>query len=507
MTGLDSLGLLAPEIALTAGGLAILILGLIWRNQKAYAPLSGLGIVAALAAAGLGLAAGGTGSLPQGMLAADPFAHFFRVLGAGCAALVLVLALGRPSLGNEFPGLLLFATLGILLTAAAANLIMIYVGIELLSITSYVLAGLLRQEPRSNEAAIKYFFYGAVASAVMVYGLSLLMGLSGSVELVGIAASLARGGLATARWVALPGIVLMMVGFGFKVAAVPFHQWSPDVYEGAPTPVTAFLSVGPKAAGFAVMARVLLVALPALQWDWVVLVAALAVVTMTLGNLVALAQTHMKRLLAYSSIAQAGYMLIGFVALRAGAPLGAETAPLHVGGATAPLGAETAPLLGDGVAALLVYLVAYLFTNLGAFAVVLAMEDATGSDAIAEYKGLAGRSPLLAGALVFYFLSLVGIPPLACFLGKLFIFTAAVRAEFYWLAAVGVVNSVISLAYYFNVVRTMFFEPSSPADRPVGVAANLAVALGVTWVGTVALVIWATPMLEWAARSVALLVH
>ncbi|MDI7275454.1 MAG: NADH-quinone oxidoreductase subunit N, partial [Anaerolineae bacterium] len=394
MSGIDYLILLLPEILLAAGGLGILILGLVWRSGKAYRPLSILGILVALGALAAALATSGArGSLPQGMLAVDPFTGFFRVLGLACAALVLVLALGHERLGSEFPGLLLFAVLGILLTAGGAHLVMIYVGIELLSISSYVLAGLLREEPRSNEAAIKYFLYGAVAAAVMVYGFSFLLGLTGSLELSGVAEGLSApaAGVESLRWMALPAIVLMMVGFGFKVAAVPFHQWSPDVYEGAPTPVTAFLSVGPKAAGFAVMARVLLVGLPALRADWAVLIAALAAVSMTVGNLIALWQTGMKRLLAYSSIAQAGYMLIGLASLQA---------------------RGEGPLPADGVVALLVYLAAYLLTNLGAFAVVVSVEDATGSDAIAGYAGLVHRAPLLAGALVFYFLSLVGIPPL-----------------------------------------------------------------------------------------------
>jgi len=426
--------------------------------------------------------------LPEGMLAADPFAAFFRLLGTACAALVLVMALGRRQLGNEFPGLLLLATLGILLTAGGANLVMVYVGIELLSITSYILVGLLRKEPRSSEAAVKYFFYGAAASAVMVYGMSFLFGLSGAMDLAGIAAGLARSQAVEAmRWVAVPGMLLVMVGLGFKVAAVPFHQWSPDVYEGAPTPVTAFLSVGPKAAGFAAMARLFLVALPALRVDWVVLLAALSVLTMTVGNLVALAQTHMKRLLAYSSIAQAGYMLIGLVALGAA-------------------GADQA-VLGDGMAGLLVYLVAYLLTNLGAFAVVQAVEDAEGSDALSSYAGLVRRSPLTAAAMVFFMLSLVGIPPLACFMGKLFIFGAAVRAELYWLAAIMVVNSVISLAYYFKVVRLMFFDRSEDKAEKMPMAASLRVALTLTWAGTAGLIVFAQPLIGLAVRSVQMLVH
>ena len=489
MSAKDLLSLLAPEIVLAAGALAILVLGMIWRDERAYRALVAIGIGVALASGAVSLAVAG-GTLPQGMWAADAFTQFFRVLGAGCVAVALVLAMGRPRLGNEFPGLILLATLGILLTAGGANVVMIYVGVELLSITSYILTGLLRDEPRSNEAAVKYFFYGAAASAIMVYGFSLLFGLTGAVDLAGVATGLAKAGAAGGlRWVAVPGMVLMMVGLGFKVAAVPFHQWSPDVYEGAPTPVTAFLSVGPKAAGFAAMARIFTVALPGLQADWVVLLAVLSIATMTVGNLVALAQTHMKRLLAYSSIAQAGYMLIGLVALRARG------------------GGGTQPLLGDGLAALLVYLVAYLLTNLGAFSVVQAVEDAEGTDALSAYAGLVRRAPLTAGAMVFFMLSLVGIPPLACFLGKLFIFTAAVHAELYALAAIGVANSVISLAYYFKVVRLMFFERAEGEAVRLPMAGSLRVAVAVTWAGTLGLVVLATPLIDWVSRSAQMLVR
>ncbi len=500
MSANDLLTLLAPEIVLTAGALAILVLGMIWRSERAYRPLAGVGIAVAIATIAASRATASGGGLPQGMWAADAFTHFFRVLGAGCAAIALVLAMGRKQLGNEFPGLLLLATLGILLTAGGANLVMIYVGIELLSITSYILAGLLREEPRSNEAAIKYFFYGAAASAIMVYGFSLLFGLTGAVDLAGIAAGLAKAGAAEGmRWIAMPAMLLMMVGLGFKVAAVPFHQWSPDVYEGAPTPVTAYLSVGPKAAGFAAMARIFLLALPGLQADWVVLLGLLSIATMTVGNLVALAQTHMKRLLAYSSIAQAGYMLIGLVALRArgaGTPLGGGT-----------LGVGTTPLLGDGLAALLVYLLAYLLTNLGAFAVVQAVEEAEGTDALSAYEGLVRRAPLTAGAMVFFMLSLVGIPPLACFLGKLFVFSAAVHAGLYALAAIGVANSVVSLAYYFRVVRLMFFGRTEGEAGRLGMAASLKAAIGLTWAGTLGLVAFATPLINWVSRSVQMLVR
>ncbi|MGQ9681941.1 MAG: NADH-quinone oxidoreductase subunit N, partial [Anaerolineae bacterium] len=330
--------LLAPELVLTAGGLAILLAGLIWRRKESYRPLVYVAAAVGLVVLGVSLLSTVGAGLPQGMFVGDRLTSYIRVLAAGTTVLSLILALSRPQLGNEFPALLLFATLGITLAAGASNLVMIYVAIELLSITCYVLTGLFRDEARSNEAALKYFFYGAVASAVMVYGASFLYGLAGSPDLVVIAEVLSGTGAVGARWVAMPALILVMVGLGFKVAAVPFHQWSPDVYEGAPTPVTAYLSVGPKLAGFAVMMRVL-AAMPAVRAETAVVVAVLAVLSMTVGNLVALSQSSLKRMLAYSSIAQAGYMLIG-------------ASVLAREGSRAP----------GGSAALLVYLLTYAVT-------------------------------------------------------------------------------------------------------------------------------------------------
>jgi NADH-quinone oxidoreductase subunit N len=346
---------------------------------------------------------------------------------------------GKPHAG-EFYAFLLFATAAICLAAGATNLIMIYLALEFLSLTSAILVCYKLDDPKSTEAALKYFLFSVVASAVLLYGMSLIYGATGTTDLAEIAS--VAGTVRVEPWLRyllFPGLVMVLAGFGFKIAAVPFHMWAPDTYEGAPTPVTAFLSVASKAAGFAVLMRVLLVALPGLFFDWTWLLAFISVITMTLGNLVAIVQKDMKRMLAYSSIAQAGYVLIGIVAM--GKDL---------------FGAEAA----------LLYILGYLFTNLGLFLAVIAVERATGSTAIADYAGLGRRAPFLALVMVAFFLSLMGFPSTAGFMGKLFVFAAAVRENWLWLAGVGVLNSVISAYYYFNVVRQMYFQP-----RPEGSAA------------------------------------
>jgi len=310
----------------------------------------------------------------------------------------------------------------------------------------------------------------------MLYGMSFLYGITGTTNLAQIATSLATVGAPSG--LTISAVVLLLVGFGFKVSAVPFHQWAPDVYEGAPTPFTAFLSVGSKAAGFAVLLRVFLTALPGLRADWVVLGTTLSIVTMTLGNLVAIFQTNIKRMLAYSSIAQAGYILIGLVCWN-------------------PF--EPASEVG-GIGAVLYYLLAYLFTNMGAFTVVVAVEQATGSTEISDYAGLVRRNPWLAVALLIFFLSLIGIPPTGVFVGKLFIFGAAIRLQSIGLAVVGVINGVISVYYYYGVMRQAFFEP--PADEtPIPTPPTLRVALALTLIMTLGIAIFAQPFVELVLTS------
>ena len=491
------LTLLLPEIVLTLTAFVIFILDIIWRGEETrgrWLPwVAFVGLLVTLAATVVIWPMAGVGGRPLAftfqagfggetipMLALDGLALFFKLFT------VLVLAFVALSAGEyvqahtrfrgEFYALMLLAGLPIMLASAATNLVMIYLSIEFLSITSYVLTGFLRDDPRSVEASIKYFIYGAGASAVMLYGFSLLYGATGTTDLAGIATALATGS-ATVRWLILPATIMALAGLGFKIALVPFHQWSPDAYEGAPTPVTAFLSVGPKAAGFAVLARLLVTSLPAFQADWAGLLAGLAIITMSLGNLVALWQTNLKRLLAYSSIAQAGYMLIGLAAL-----------------------APQAESWTTGFNALLVYLFAYLFTNLGAFAVVIAVENRTGSANLPDFAGLIRRSPFLAVCMFIFLLSLIGIPPTAGFLGKLFVFGAAIQRQMIVLAVVGIVNSVISVYYYYAIIRQMFFGEAGE-DEPIRPTTSLKLVVAASALMVLVIALYAEPFIRLATQS------
>ena len=489
---MNNLLLLLPELIITIVAFAILTLDMLWRGDRRSAVvtpwlalLGAAGVLAAtiylwpLAGQGIGVT---TAAVP--LLMVDHLALFLKLLAALTVAFVGLSAVDylktRTPFRGEFYALTLLAGLSMMLLSAATNLIMIYLSLEFLSITSYILTGYLRRDDRSTEAAMKYFLYGALASGVMLYGFSLLFGLTGSVDLATIQAKLAAGQPNLA--VVVMAVLLMLAGFGFKIALVPFHQWSPDAYEGAPTPVTAFLSVGPKAAGLAVLARVLLTALPTYQVNWTAILSLVAILTMFLGNLVALWQKNMKRLLAYSSIAQAGYMLIGLAAYTA------------------------RPATWQGLEGILLFLLAYLFTNLGLFAVVIAVENKTGAANIADYAGLIRRSPFLAAALFVFMLSLVGIPPTGGFMGKLFVFGAALEQQLYLLAGLGILNSVISVYYYFSVVRLAFFSDTPSGDeasiRP-GWALNA--VIGVTLTMTLLIALYGQPFIDLANSSAQLL--
>lgn len=479
---------LLPQIILFLTSVVVFGLDLVVNNEKKWLPYLALGGTSASLAVAVYLIVGAappTEPILEGMLALDSFALFFQIFAALVAGVVIISSLNYirdcTPYSAEFYSLLLFASIAVALVAAASDLIMIYVAFELLSITSYILTGYLRDDPKSTEAAVKFFLYGAMASAVMLYGMSLLYGVTGSTNLSTIA-SVHMEVDASLQRVILPAIILILVGFGFKIAAVPFHQWAPDAYEGAPTPVTAFLSVGPKAAGFAVLMRVLSVALPGFHTDWVALLSALSMTTMTLGNLVAISQKNIKRMLAYSSIAQAGYMLMGVASWNLW---------------------QSANIF-DGISGVLFYLLVYLFANLGAFSTVIAFERSTGSNNIEDYAGLMQRSPFLAGTMIVFLLSLVGIPGTGGFIGKFFIFGAAIRAEFYGLVVVAALNSIISAFYYLNVARYMFFEPSSEKSQ-VKPSLALKVALVVNCVLVLVLGLYAQPFLQLVQKSLGFL--
>ncbi|HVM96841.1 MAG TPA: NADH-quinone oxidoreductase subunit N, partial [Candidatus Acidoferrales bacterium] len=415
------------------------------------------------------------------MIVNDPFALFFKALFGLSSLAAVWMSLGsreikRVSQG-EYYGLLLSSTLGMFFMASATNLLMAYLSLEFVSLTSYVLSGYLRHDRRSGEAALKYLIYGGVASGTMIYGMSWIYGLAGSMDFMQINAALTQGDPhKLALFIAL---VLTLAGFGYKISAVPFHMWAPDVYTGAPIPVTAFLSVGSKAAGFALLMRFFYPGLSKMSpdgtWqflpgvDWPQLVLVLSMVTMTLGNLAALSQRNLKRLLAYSSIAHAGYMLMGFVVLS-----------------------------NEGLRAMMFYMVVYYLMNIGAFLVVMIVANETGREDIEGFRGLAWRggwAPAIAMAIFMF--SLTGLPPLSGFVGKFYLFAAVVRQQFYALAVVGVANSVISLYYYMRIVRTMFLDFPEGTETPVTVSAHngcllwglacLTVVLGIYWAPVIAL--------------------
>jgi NADH-quinone oxidoreductase subunit N len=441
----ESLILLSPQLLLLVWALLVLGLDLVFKKAKdglVYLALAGF--VPPLVAAIYLLATGTNQSLLSNMVRVDAFSLYFAVIACLAVGLVILASMeymkSRTRYRGEFYGLLLLAALAMTLMAASTNLIMIYLAIEFMSLTSYVLVGYFRDDPKSSEGGLKYFLFGAVTSSLMLYGMSLMYGATGSTDLAEIASALTalHATMPPWRWLILPAILLMLAGFSFKMALVPFHQWSPDAYEAAPTPVATLLSVGPKAMGFSILLRVLLTAVPQFQFDWVAILMGISLVTMTLGNLTAIRQTNIKRMLAYSSIAQAGYILVGIVSI----------VPFTV-----------------GIHGVLLYLMAYLFTNAGAFIAVIAFSHVTNSDEIGDYAGLVRRAPALAAVMVVFFMSLAGLPPTAGFVGKLFVFGAAVQAGYYYLAIIGVLNSVISVVYYFNVIRLMFFQAPASEER------------------------------------------
>jgi NADH-quinone oxidoreductase subunit N len=459
---IKDLTLIGPEVYLTILAILVLVLDLFaparWRNLPAC--VAAVGLVGGFIPL-IWLWSGGQRTELAGALVISDFTIFFKGLFLIAGVLVILISTDflrdLPQGYGEFFSLIVFLVLGMSILASANDLIVLYIAFELVSLMSYILAAYLRNDRKSNEAGIKYFLYGAAASAMMLYGLSLIYGIGGSTNLMTLRESLLGRTAMGAGLLAPLGLVLVGVGLGYKIAMAPFHAWAPDVYEGAPTPVTALLSVGPKAAGFAILARVFWQLGPPLVVSWPMILALLASVTMFTGNLLAIRQTDMKRMLAYSSIAHAGYLLIPVVV-----------------GPRAPWAAQS----------LLFYLGAYLLMNLGAFAIVILLETNTGDTQIARYAGLARSEPVIAAFMFILLLSLTGIPGTAGFVGKFLLFGSAINSGgWYWLAIVGIVNSVISLYYYMNVVRTMYFvkgEGVTLAARPVGLVTVVYVTLAGT---------------------------
>jgi NADH-quinone oxidoreductase subunit N len=491
---LHSLPAIAPEIGLTILAIVVLFLDV-------YLPESQRGGIPYVTAVFMGLLAltplvwgppapGAEGYAENllywgGMVRHDTLSQIFKVMVLLAGAITALMAVGVRGVGRkgEFYLIIIVSTLGACLLSAAADLIMVFLALETLSIPLYILAAFKREDGRSAESGMKYFLFGAFASALMLYGFSLLYGFTGQTNLYMIAGFLSTA-LADFPIPVLGAMVLIVVGFGFKISAVPFHFWTPDVYEGAPTPVTAYLSVASKAASFALLVRFFIAVFPldlvvgdqVIHNFWVTLMAVLATVSMTLGNVLALPQRNIKRLLAYSSIAQAGYTLIGVAAIQS----------------------QTE----QGVAAVGFYLFMYTFTNLLAFAVVILFSEATGSETIADLAGLNRRSPWLALTMTVALLSLGGIPPTAGFFGKFFLFNAAVEANLTWLAVVGVLNAIVALYYYLVVIKVMYVDRSVDEDKPIPMSVSYVWVLGITTVVVIVLgTFGAQVVFNWAAEG------
>ncbi|OLD30926.1 MAG: hypothetical protein AUG80_20400 [Candidatus Rokubacteria bacterium 13_1_20CM_4_68_9] len=471
-----SLAVLAPTLIVMGAGCLVLLLDLLPpRASKVHlATVALLGVVAALLTS---LAAwGGRGRGFRDMVILDNYALFFHVVICYGAALIVLLSidyLRRSGVeSGEYYALVLFSTSGMLLLTSASDLIVVFIAIELMSLSLYVLSGLFKRRRQAGEASMKYFLLGAFASAFLLYGIALLYGATGTTSIDRIAAAAAAAPHDT---LLIAGLGLLLVGFGFKISSAPFHMWVPDVYEGAPTSVTALIATGSKAAVFAVLVRLLLSGVRAVQADWTAVLWVLAALTMTLGNVVAIAQSNLKRMLAYSSIAHVGYMLVGLAA----------------GGAA-------------GAGAVLFYLLAYTFTTAGTFGVITLCVRA-GEEAVdvRDYAGLGRRHPVLAFALALLLLSLVGIPPLAGFVGKFYLFGAAVRAGFVWLAVLGVLNSAIAAYYYLRVIVTMYMQ--EPDEQSASVAPSFAggLALTIAVIGVVLLGLMPAPFVDLAQVAVA----
>ena len=477
--------LLSPEISLVGLGLLVMALDLFLQRKDLLPLVAVVGLALPVALSIVlwnDVHSEVDGELVGvfGALTVDKFALFFKFLVLGVVGLVILASVDYTrrlqNLQGEFLGLILFSATGMMLLATTTELISIYISLELTALPLIALATFL-MTPRSSEAGLKFLVLSGVSSALLLFGMVLVYGLAGSTYLTEIAEAVREpldADLPFGSYALLLGVILIVAGFGFKISSVPFQMWVPDVYEGAPTPVVAFLSVASKAAGFAILLRVFYIAFPSFDLDWALLFAVLAAISMTVGNVVAMVQSNIKRLLGYSTIAHAGYMMVGLAAVASRVQNDSEAA---------------------GPSSLLFYLGAYAATNMAAFFAIIAISNKVDSDKIDDFAGMGRRAPFLAIVLALAFISLIGVPPTSLFIGKIFLFTAAVQSDLAWLAAVGVVNSVLSAYYYLRVVRVMYMtEPVSDEKVPSSVPFRL--ALGVS--GLAVLVVGVAPrLLTW----------
>lgn len=462
---LADLLLLLPEIILTCWLCAVLIVDFsclrLPKERLAY--LSVAGLLVTLGCLAWFDVTRVSGTLFNDMFVLDRMALFFKMFVVASTALVILISVQYVDRFTFFRGeyyvLVIMSAIGMMFMASANDLLSLFVTVEFSTLGFYVLVGYLREDPASNEAGLKFFVLGVFAAGLLAYGISLVYGETGRIVFSDMAVTPTSG--------TIIGFLLIFAALGFKIGAVPFHSWIPDTYHGAPTPVTTFLSIAPKAAAFAILLRIFFVALAAFKPMWILLLVAVSILSMTYANIVAIAQRNIKRLLAYSGIAQVGNVLIG---LAAGTKMGND--------------------------AILFYLLAYLFANIGAFAVVIAVSHAIGSEEIDDYSGLNRRSPFLAFAMLLFLLSLAGVPPLAGFIGKLYIFVAAIKEGLYTLITVGLINIVISMYYYLIVVKKMYInEPVDPS--PVAVSGTMKAVVYVGLAGTLIVGIYPQPFIDW----------
>jgi NADH-quinone oxidoreductase subunit N len=463
-----------PEILILVIGILILVIEPFWKEEKRrnVGWLTAGGLLAAMIISLLFAQPGEPTATLGGMVRFDSLGFFFKIIFMFAGATTALLFMDNEKIGHRGEAylLLLASLLGMDLMAASADLVMLYLAIETTSIPLYILSGFLLADDKSTEAGFKYLLFGALASTIMLYGFSLVFGFTGTTDIYQLADMLKAGNLPFIT--AFGTLALILVGLGFKVSLVPFHFWAPDVYEGAPTPVSGFLSTASKAAGFAVLVRLFFVAFPGYAVTWTQAIAVLSAITMTVGNLLTLQQTNIKRLLAYSSIAHAGYALIGVVALSQ-----------------------------LGAASVVFYLAAYIATNLLAFGIVMAFSRITGKDEIQDYAGLSRRSPLLGLMMLAAFLSLAGMPPFGGFVAKVFVFTAGVQANYTWLVIVGIINSIIGVYYYLNVLKYVYLYRMPNEDEenlPIPLTRPYTIALVVLVVGVILIGTVFAPWFSWA---------
>lgn len=479
---INDIAVLLPEIFLTLTALSVLMLDLFLGREfkRVLAGLTIGGVTAALISNYL-IETSSSTLFVQNMIRFDEVSQFFNLIflvGAAIAAFISADYVGRQGIARgEYYALILISTMGAMLMASSADLLMIFLGLETLSIPLYILAAFMRKQSSSQEAGLKYFLLGSFASALFLYGIALLYGATGSTQLDVISSAVLAGVLNTDFMVVYAGAGLVLIGLAFKAAVVPFHMWAPDVYEGAPTSATAFMAVAAKAGAFAALLRVFGGALIDISYVWVLIVGILAVLTMIYGNVVAVVQTNLKRLLAYSSIAHAGYLLLAIAA------------------------AQDATLLELAQNGLLFYLFIYTLMTLGAFAIVILAEGKGENLTLSDMAGFASRHPWLGGAMAIFMISLAGIPPTAGFFGKLYVFSAVIQAGEIGLAIIGVLASVVSVYYYLRVVYYMYMQPET-AERPVYLSGFVIFGVAITAVAMIAFGILPSIITGWLPSGI-----